>query len=139
MGGFVGTAHFASPEQLEEKDIDVRSDVYSLGVTLWYMLAGGAPFIGSLAQVMSAHLHKPPPFDKLKHVPEPVHEVLRHMLEKDQSKRLQTPVETRKELEDCIRVLTGGNAERMAAPEVDLIPDAGEPGEREIVRRTFYT
>ena len=44
MGGFVGTAHFASPEQLEEKEIDVRSDIYSLGVTLWYMLAGRAPF-----------------------------------------------------------------------------------------------
>ena len=44
MGGFVGTPHFASPEQLEEKDVDVRTDIYSLGVTLWYMLAGRAPF-----------------------------------------------------------------------------------------------
>src|SRR5436190_726468 len=43
MGGFVGTAYFASPEQLEEKEIDVRSDIYSLGVTLWYMLAGQVP------------------------------------------------------------------------------------------------
>ena len=37
--GFVGTPHFASPEQLEDKAIDVRSDIYSLGVTLWFMLA----------------------------------------------------------------------------------------------------
>ena len=65
MGGFVGTPHFASPEQLEEKEIDVRSDIYSLGVTLWYMLAGQAPFAGSMAQVMSQHLSKPPPFEKL--------------------------------------------------------------------------
>src|SRR6185437_6658842 len=64
MGGFVGTAHFASPEQLEEKEIDVRSDIYSLGVTLWYMLVGKAPFGGSLAQVMSQHLHKPPPLER---------------------------------------------------------------------------
>src|SRR6202035_4961890 len=49
MGGFVGTPHFASPEQLEEREIDVRSDIYSLGVTLWYMLAGQAPFAGSMA------------------------------------------------------------------------------------------
>jgi len=69
MGGFVGTAHFASPEQLEEKEIDVRSDIYSLGVTLWYMLAGQVPFGGSLAQVMSQHLHKPPPLERLQNVP----------------------------------------------------------------------
>src|ERR1700727_1679380 len=69
MGGFVGTPHFASPEQLEEKEIDIRSDIYSLGVTLWYMLAGQAPFAGSMAQVMSQHLTKPPPFEKLDKVP----------------------------------------------------------------------
>src|SRR5438874_5271686 len=69
MGGFVGTPHFASPEQLEEKEIDVRSDIYSLGVTLWYMLAGEAPFAGSMAQVMSQHLTKPPPFEKLEKAP----------------------------------------------------------------------
>ena len=51
MSGFLGTPHFASPEQLEEREIDVRSDIYSLGVTLWYMLAGQTPFAGSMAQV----------------------------------------------------------------------------------------
>ena len=44
MGGFVGTPHFASPEQLEEKEIDIRSDIYSLGATLWFMLTGRPPF-----------------------------------------------------------------------------------------------
>jgi serine/threonine protein kinase len=59
-GGFLGTPHFASPEQLDERDLDVRSDIYSLGVTLYYMLAGQTPFSGSLAQVMSQHLHREP-------------------------------------------------------------------------------
>jgi serine/threonine protein kinase len=68
MGGFVGTAHFASPEQLEEREIDVRSDIYSLGVTLWYMLAGKPPFGGSMAQVMSQHLSKPPPFERVQDI-----------------------------------------------------------------------
>src|SRR5919205_4324282 len=49
LGGFVGTPHFASPEQLEERQIDIRSDIYSLGVSLWYMLSGHPPFQGSLA------------------------------------------------------------------------------------------
>ena len=90
MGGFVGTAHFASPEQLEEKEIDVRSDIYSLGVTLWYMLAGQVPFGGSLAQVMSQHLHKPPPLERLQNVPACLRALVAHMIEKNPLKRPQT-------------------------------------------------
>ena len=104
MGGFVGTAHFASPEQLEEKEIDIRSDIYSLGVTLWYMLAGETPFGGSLAQVMSQHLHKPPPLEKLRNLPECVRAVVGHMIEKDPARRPQTPAELRGELENCLAI-----------------------------------
>src|SRR6266704_993663 len=95
MGGFVGTPHFASPEQLEEREIDVRSDIYSLGVTLWYMLAGQVPFGGTMMQVMSQHLTKPPPFEKFERLPEPVATVLRKMLEKDRANRFQTPLDLR--------------------------------------------
>src|SRR5439155_23190731 len=90
MGGFVGTAHFASPEQLEEKEIDVRSDIYSLGVTLWYMLAGQVPFGGSLAQVMSQHLHKPPPLERLQNVPACLRALVAQMIEK---KSAQAPAD----------------------------------------------
>lgn len=45
--GFVGTPNFASPEQFENSRVDVRSDVYSLGATLWFALTGRAPFAGS--------------------------------------------------------------------------------------------
>lgn len=111
MGGFVGTPHFASPEQLEEREIDQRSDIYSLGVTLWYMLAGKAPFAGSIAQVMSQHLHKPPPFEQFGNLPAPVVDVLEHMLEKDPDKRPQTSAELRAELERCIATLETGAVE----------------------------
>lgn len=105
MGGFVGTAHFASPEQLEEKEIDARSDIYSLGVTLWYMLVGQAPFGGSLAQVMSQHLHKPPPLEKLQNLPACVRTVVGRMIEKDPAQRPQSPAELRTELEKCLAEL----------------------------------
>ena len=109
IGGFVGTPHFASPEQLEEKEIDVRSDIYSLGVTLWYMLAGQTPFAGSMAQVMSQHLSKPPPFEKIDRLPPKVAGLLRRMLEKDPADRPQTPTALRREVEEALQSL-GGSA-----------------------------
>ncbi len=108
MGGFVGTAHFASPEQLEEREIDVRSDIYSLGVTLWYMLVGQAPFGGSLAQVMSQHLHKPPPLEKLQHFPASLRTLVGRMIEKDPAKRPQTPAALRVEIEQCLAEIQAG-------------------------------
>ncbi|HEY3898510.1 MAG TPA: protein kinase [Chthoniobacter sp.] len=123
MGGFVGTPHFASPEQLEEKEIDTRSDIYSLGVTLWYMLAGQAPFAGSMAQVMSQHLTKPPPFEKLDKLPPAVAEVLRKMLAKDPADRYQTPADLRKAIEQALENLgTSGNVPATGAAGSSTAP-----------------
>ncbi|MDR3406422.1 MAG: protein kinase [Chthoniobacter sp.] len=124
MGGFVGTPHFASPEQLEERELDSRSDIYSLGVTLWYMLAGQAPFAGSMAQVMSQHLSKPPPFEKLEKLPPAVADVLRLMLAKDPADRYQNPAELRKGIETAIEKITStGGAAPMTAEAVEHSED----------------
>src|SRR4051812_9064784 len=64
-GGFVGTAHFASPEQLEGLTLDSRSDLYSLGACIWYMLTGGPVFHGPLARVMAQTLQDEPAWQKL--------------------------------------------------------------------------
>mgnify|MGYP003694447127 CR=1 FL=1 len=45
-GGFVGTPNFASPEQFGSGPVDARSDIYSLGATLWFALTGKTPFAG---------------------------------------------------------------------------------------------
>ncbi len=98
MGGFLGTPHFASPEQLEEKPLDIRSDIYSLGVTLWFMLSGKTPFSGSLAQVMSHHLNTAPPIGKLTGLPKPVIDLLERLMAKDPAQRPGTAAEARKEI-----------------------------------------
>ena len=114
----VGTPHYISPEQLEEKGLDARSDIYSLGVTLWYMLTGKPPYSGSLMQVMSKHLTDPPPFEKIADQPAPVRALLRHMLEKNPDQRPQSPAELRREIEDALRTLGAPSAahDPLASP-----------------------
>jgi serine/threonine protein kinase/class 3 adenylate cyclase len=90
-GGFVGTPEFASPEQFAGFGVDIRSDLYSLGVTLWVMLANQAPFTGSPGEVMYHHLHAPLPLEQLKGVPQPVVVLLEVLLEKNPARRFQNP------------------------------------------------
>jgi serine/threonine protein kinase len=80
---FLGTPHFASPEQCSGGKLDIRSDLYSLGVTLWEMIAGAVPFTGSATQVMSQHLTAPLPLEKLPAVPKPLVGLLKSLLQKD--------------------------------------------------------
>jgi len=104
-GGFVGTPYFASPEQLDRQAEDIRSDIYSLGVTLWFMLTGKPTFVGSIASVIAQHLDRTPPFDDLAILPREVVAVLRQMLEKDRENRIQTPAVLRGQLKACIEKL----------------------------------
>jgi serine/threonine protein kinase len=56
-GAFAGTPEFASPEQFAGVGVDIRSDLYSLGATLWVMVTGQTPFRGPSAEVMYQHQH----------------------------------------------------------------------------------
>ncbi len=105
QGGFLGTPHFASPEQLEESHVDTRSDIYSLGVTLFYMLAGHTPFSGSTAQVMSQQLSREPPIEELSAQPEPVLALLRRMLAKKPSGRPEGAAALRRQTLNCLEAV----------------------------------
>ncbi|MBV9998902.1 MAG: protein kinase [Verrucomicrobia bacterium] len=100
-GTFAGTALFASPEQCSGAKVDIRSDIYSLGVTLWQMLTAKLPFEGTAPQLIHQHLHAPLPFQQLKQLPHPVCVLLQFMLEKDPARRPQTP----DELQSALRAM----------------------------------
>ena len=102
-GAFVGTPEFASPEQLAGVGVDIRSDLYSLGGTLWVMLTGKPPFNGTPAEVMHRHLHAPLPLERLKGLPQPIVVLLEALLEKDPRWRLQSP----SEFLEAIPIITG--------------------------------
>jgi tetratricopeptide (TPR) repeat protein len=102
-GAFVGTPEFASPEQFGGVGVDIRSDLYSLGVTLWVMVTDQTPFRGTSAEVMYQHLHAPLPLERLKDVPQPVVVLLEKLLEKNPVQRFRTPVE----LLEAITTITG--------------------------------
>src|SRR5437762_8440433 len=66
-GGFVGTPAFASPEQFTDAPVGVRSDIYSLGATLWYLLTGHRPFEGATIEQIGASQHSQAlPIEQLK-------------------------------------------------------------------------
>jgi hypothetical protein len=102
-GAFAGTPEFASPEQFTGIAVDIRSDLYSLGVVLWEMLTGHVVFRGSPAEVMYQHQRTPLPLKQLEDVPQPVVVLLRALLEKDPARRFQSPDELLK----AIPTITG--------------------------------
>jgi serine/threonine protein kinase len=104
--GFSGTPDFASPEQLRANQVllDTRSDIYSLGATLWYLLCGRTPFQGR--SVGEAH-NEPLPVEQLAmaHVPEPVVTLLRSMLAVEPGGRPPSARELLAALQRCRQVI----------------------------------
>ncbi len=110
-GGFMGTPQFASPEQFAGRDLDARSDIFSLGVTLWYALTGELPFDGeSLAEVRDRQLHRGLPVAQLSdvHLPAPLVRLLSHMLSPDPAKRPPSAAALCERLRRCLTALRDG-------------------------------
>jgi len=122
-GAFAGTPEFASPEQFAGVGVDIRSDLYSLGVTLWEMVTGRVPFCGTSGEVMHQHQHVPIPLERLADVPQPVVVLLEKLLEKDPRLRFQNPTE----LLNAIPVITGALGARRKITRRSLLKTPPSP------------
>ena len=111
-GAFAGTPEFASPEQFTGADVDIRSDLYSLGATLWQMLTGEPPFRGNANAVMQQHLNSPLPLEKLREVAQPVVALVQVLLRKNRARRFQTPAELLKVLPAIVAAIDAERAVR---------------------------
>lgn len=107
-GGFVGTPAYASPEQFSRAEVDTRSDLYALGVTMWFALTGRQPFSGKTFDEIQHHPSRAVlPIEQLTahKTPAPVIALLRKLLALDMADRPASAREFLIALEDCRRLL----------------------------------
>jgi serine/threonine protein kinase/formylglycine-generating enzyme required for sulfatase activity len=103
--GLMGSPYYMAPEQWSDDEPDSRSDIYSLGVMLFQMLAGDVPFKGSsIPAIMKKHIADPPPaFAELGVSVSPeVEQAVRHTLQKEPDKRTSTVEDLVEELKNAI-------------------------------------
>ncbi|NIO48853.1 MAG: tetratricopeptide repeat protein [Candidatus Aminicenantes bacterium] len=100
-GVMIGTPEYMSPEQVEGKEVDQRSDIYSLGVILYEMVTGRVPFEGDTPFTIGVKHRSEEPKDPKElntQLPEDLNLVILRCLEKDREKRYQSAGEVRAEL-----------------------------------------
>jgi len=101
-GAIIGTPEYMSPEQVEGKPVDPRSDIYSLGIILYEMVTGRPPFGGDTPfSIAYKHRHEAPedPRKFNPHLPDALNRVILRCLEKDREARYQTAQELLADLE----------------------------------------
>ena len=123
LDSFMGTAEYVSPEQASDaREADIRADIYSLGCTLYALLAGRPPFEGTLVNVVMAQIEKEAqPLHELRpDVPPELSAVVAKMLAKDPAQRYQRPVEVAQALVPFVKA----GAKLAAAGGVSVPPVA---------------
>jgi serine/threonine-protein kinase len=131
-GSAVGTPVYMSPEQVEGKPVDHRSDIYSFGVTCYHMLAGKVPFAGSNAyQIAIKHVREEPrPLEKKRSdLPPGLVAIVNKMLAKKPRDRYQSArelLEDLSRLRKSLNTATGNVPMESAAVEVVPVEDVSE-------------
>lgn len=124
----IGTPRYMAPEQSNGFELTPAADVYSLGVILYEMLTGMAPFTGSTrAEIAQKHTNDQPhpPRSIVAAIPEDVERVVLHALEKQASDRLANAAEFRRELLETAERLGLEHHAFKSAPDIEALRDAG--------------
>jgi eukaryotic-like serine/threonine-protein kinase len=124
----IGTPRYMSPEQHNGAELTPATDVYSLGVILYEMLTGMAPFSGSTpAEIAEKHINNTPhsPREVVAAIPEEVERIVLHALEKQPSDRPPNAAEFRRELLETAERLGLEHHAIKSAPDIETLRDSG--------------
>ncbi len=127
-GSTVGTVAYMSPEQARGDPLDLRSDLFSLGVVLYEMATGQRPFNGSTTAVVFDRIlnHPPPPPTSFNaELPAEFENILNKTLEKDRELRCQSAAELRADLKRLQRNSSGSVAIHAGPAASPQVPTAG--------------
>jgi serine/threonine protein kinase/Tol biopolymer transport system component len=117
-GSIVGTLPYMSPEQVQGKPVDHRTDIFSLGVIFYEMATGRRPFAGGTSALLLSSILKdaPPLASDITDVPRELGRIIRHSLAKDPGQRYQTAIDLRNELVEFQEDLNSGSLPAPVAP-----------------------
>jgi tetratricopeptide (TPR) repeat protein len=124
-GKVMGTVPYMSPEQVQGKPMDHRSDIFSMGILLYEMATGNRPFSGETsADLISSILRDTPDsVTELKvELPHHLGRIVRHCLEKDPNRRYQSALDIRNELEDLSQEIASGTIHSETAAISAAVP-----------------
>jgi serine/threonine protein kinase len=134
---FLGTPLFASPEQLREEPMDVRTDLFSLGMTLWFLTEGRAPEGGSSAEIAASRLNRESYAARLPaDLPLPFRDVLGRLLEKDRKNRFATAADVFTALNACAAALGFRRARDYTDPAAAIEWEDAETPDKEVLDST---
>jgi serine/threonine protein kinase len=151
VGMAVGTPSYMAPEQCRGLEADPRSDIYSLGIVLFYMLTGVQPFRAeSIPALIYMHISEPPPRPSSvnPNIPPEVEALVLKCLEKDPDARYQTAVELRRAIGHIAQRLAAGPAvaaRSMAAAKTPVRkvsaspPQEGSDGAQRFLEQVIQT
>jgi TolB-like protein/cytochrome c-type biogenesis protein CcmH/NrfG len=117
----MGTMPYMSPEQIEGRDVDARTDIFSFGVVLHEMATGRRPFHGPTAPALISAILRdpPPPLSSIRpDLPEALNELVSRCLDKNSARRTQTAKEIRLELEALQRKLQSAETSKRTSDSV---------------------
>ena len=125
-GTVMGTAPYMSPEQLQGKSVDARSDIFSFGILLYEMVTGQRPFQGESGVDLASSILRDTPSSVTEtraDLPRHLGRIVQHCLEKDPRRRFQSALDIRNHLDSLREETKSGSVTSMSGPVA--VPSTG--------------